>query len=76
MILEKLQEMISEQLGIEKSKITLDSDIINDLKADSLDIVEMLMGVENEWGIEIDDSEVSGIKTIKDVVDFIEQKAK
>lgn len=76
MIFQKLQQMISQQLGIELSKITPDSDIINDIHADSLDIVELLMSVESEWGIEIDDSEVADMKTVGDVVSFIEAKAK
>lgn len=76
MIFQKLQQMIAQQLGIELSKITPDSDIINDIHADSLDIVELLMSVESEWGIEIDDSEVADMKTVGDVVSFIEAKAK
>ena len=54
MILEKVRQLIAEQMNIDESKITPDSDIIKDLGADSLDIVEMLMNVESEWGLVID----------------------
>lgn len=74
MIFEKLQAMVAEQMGIDKSEISLDSDIIEDIGADSLDIVEMLMNVEAEWNITVDDSEVAGMKTISDVVEFITKK--
>lgn len=76
MVFEKLQNMISEQMGIDKSEIKLQTDIIKDIGADSLDMVEILMNVESEWGIEVDDSEVGDIKTIADVVEFIENKIK
>lgn len=74
MIFDKIQAMIAEQMGVAEDDITMDSDIIKDIGADSLDIVEMLMNVENEWGIVIDDSEVADIKTVGDVVSFIESK--
>ena len=76
MVFERLQEIISEQLGIEKSEISLNSNIIDDIGADSLDMVEMLMNVEKEWDIVIDDSEISDIETMQDVVDFVEAKIK
>ncbi len=76
MIFEKLQDIIADQLDIDKEKITLDSDINKDIGADSLDIVEMLMSVEKEWNIIVDDSDAGDIHTIKDVVEFIERKVK
>ncbi|MEG1529589.1 MAG: acyl carrier protein [Clostridia bacterium] len=76
MIFEKLQAMIAEQLCKSKDDITMDCDIIKDLGADSLDIVEMLMNIETEWNIVVDDSEVGDMKTIGDVVSFIESKSK
>lgn len=76
MIFEKLRSIIAEQLNVDKNEITMDSDVIKDLGCDSLDLVEMLMSVESEWNIEIDDSEVSGIVTVGDVVKFIEKKSK
>lgn len=73
MVFEKFQEMIHAQLGIDKSKITMDADIIKDIGADSLDIVEMLMDVESEWGITIDDDAVKDLHTIGDVVRYVEK---
>lgn len=70
---EKVQSMISELMGIDKSKIKPDSNFIDDLKADSLDIVQMLIAMENEFGIEFDDAEMQNIKTVGDVVKFIEK---
>ncbi len=76
MIFEKVQQLIAEQMGIDESKITLETDIIKDLGADSLDIVEMLMKVEAEWDVVVDDEDVEGLKTIKGVVEYIEKNAK
>lgn len=73
MVFEKLQDMLAEQLGLDKSTITLDSDIVKDLGADSLEIVGMLMDVENEWDITIEDDEVHGFRTVGDVVKYIEK---
>lgn len=76
MVFEKIQNMLNKQLGIDKSKITMDADIIKDIGADSLDIVELLMEVESEWGITIDDEDVKDFHTIGDVVSYIEKIAK
>ena len=57
-----------------KSKITEDSDIIKDIGADSLDIVEFLMDAENEWGITIEEEDVKDLHTIGDVVKYIESR--
>ena len=73
---EKVQSMISELLGIDSAKIAPESDFITDLKADSLDIVQMLIAMENEVGIEFDDQEMQKIKTVNDVVGFIEKHKK
>lgn len=76
MIFERVKELIAEQMCIDANSISIDSDIIKDLGADSLDIVEMLMKIEEEWDIVVDDSEVEGLKTISGVVKFIEEKTK
>ena len=60
MVLDKIKDMLEKQLGIDKSKITEDSDIIKDIGADSLDIVEFLMDAENEWGITIEEEDGVG----------------
>ncbi|MBQ3754995.1 MAG: acyl carrier protein [Clostridia bacterium] len=72
MVLDKVKALIAEQMNIDESKISPDSDIIKDLGADSLDIVEMLMNVESEWGLVIDDEDVPKLQRIKDVVAYIE----
>lgn len=74
MVLDKVKEMLEKQLGIDKSKITEDSDIIKDIGADSLDIVEFLMDAENEWGITIEEEDVKDLHTIGDVVKYIESR--
>ncbi|MFR7796360.1 MAG: acyl carrier protein [Clostridium sp. CAG:349_48_7] len=74
MVLDKIKEMLEKQLGIDKSKITEDSDIIKDIGADSLDIVEFLMDAENEWGITIEEEDVKNLHTIGDVVKYIESR--
>ncbi|MBR4800799.1 MAG: acyl carrier protein [Clostridia bacterium] len=75
MVLDKVKSLIAEQMNIDESKITPESDIIKDLGADSLDIVEMLMNLESEWGIVIDDEDVPKLQRIKDVVAYIEEHA-
>lgn len=74
MVLDKIKEMLEKQLGIDKSKITEDADIIKDIGADSLDIVEFLMDAENEWGITIEEEDVKNLHTIGDVVKYIESR--
>ena len=74
MVLDKIKDMLENQLGIDKSKITEDSDIIKDIGADSLDIVEFLMDAENEWGITIEEEDVKNLHTIGDVVKYIESR--
>lgn len=74
MVLDKIKDMLEKQLGIDKSKITEDSDIIKDIGADSLDIVEFLMAAENEWGITIEEEDVKNLHTIGDVVKYIESR--
>lgn len=74
MVLDKIKDMLEKQLGIDKRKITEDSDIIKDIGADSLDIVEFLMDAENEWGITIEEEDVKNLHTIGDVVKYIESR--
>lgn len=74
MVLDKIKDMLEKQLCIDKSKITEDSDIIKDIGADSLDIVEFLMDAENEWGITIEEEDVKNLHTIGDVVKYIESR--
>ncbi len=71
-IFEKLKEMVVNQIGIKADNITPTSDIINDLGCDSLDIVDMLMTIEVEYGLTVNDEDVAKLKTVEDVVNFIE----
>ena len=74
MTLDKVKELISQQLNIDASKITPASRIVEDLGADSLDTVEMLMTMEEEFGITIPDEDAVQLKTIKNIVDYIDSK--
>ncbi len=70
---EKIAAMLAEQLGIPQSKITLDSKIVDDLGADSLDVVELLMQLEDATGKTVPDEEVTKIKTVGELVQVIEK---
>ncbi len=72
MILERLKEIVAEQLEIDAETITAETRLNEDLNADSLDVVEMLMALEDEFGVDIPDEEIEKMKTIGDVVSFIE----
>ena len=73
-IFERVKEVIGEQLGIEDIEtITMETTFIEDLGADSLDMVEMLMNLEDEFGVSIPDEEAGNIKTVKNLVDFVEK---
>ncbi|HKL93718.1 MAG TPA: acyl carrier protein [Clostridia bacterium] len=75
-IFEKLKVMVSEQLAVQPAEVKESTEIIKGLNADSLDLVEMLMNIEEEWGIVVDDEDVAGLVTINDVVKLIESKLK
>lgn len=71
MVFEKVKKIIVEQLGVEEDDIAMESSFIDDLGADSLDIVELIMALEEEFDIEIPDSEAEKITTVGDAVDYI-----
>ena len=70
---DKVRDIVVEQLGVEADEVTLESTFIDDLGADSLDIVELIMAFEEEFGIEIPDEAAEKIKTVQDVVTYIDQ---
>lgn len=70
-ILEKVKELVGSQLGKSKDEVTPDSSFIEDLDADSLDLVELIMSMEDEYGLEISDEDAENITTVKDAVAFI-----
>ncbi|MBU2701211.1 acyl carrier protein [Sporomusaceae bacterium BoRhaA] len=71
---DKVKEIVVEQLGVEEADVAIDSTFIDDLGADSLDIVELIMAFEEEFNIEIPDEIAEKIKTVKDAVDYIEKE--
>lgn len=74
MVFEKVKEMLCEQLDVEEDKVTMDSSIAEDLGADSLDVVDLVMSLEEEFDVEIPDEDVENIKSVGDIVKYIEAK--
>ena len=72
MVFEKLQSVVADQLDVEPEKVTLEANIPEDLGADSLDIVDLVMAIEEEFDMEIPDDAVEKIKTVGDIVNYIE----
>ncbi len=72
MTFDKVKEIIAEQLGIDASTITKNSKVIADLGADSLDIVELVMALEDEFGVSVDEDKVQNLVTVGDIVDLID----
>lgn len=73
-MLDKIKNLIAEQLYIDASEINEDSKFVDDLGADSLDIVQMLIAMEKEFGVSFEDEEITEIKTVRDAVSLIEKK--
>ncbi len=73
MIFDKVRSILAEQLDIDEDSITLDSAIVDDLGADSLDIVDLVMSLEDEFETEMPDEAIEDIKTVRDIVHFIEE---
>lgn len=73
-IFEKLKKIIVEELGSKEEDVTLDATFVDDLSADSLDIVELVMSIEEEFGIDIPDSTAEKITTVRDVVEYIQKE--
>ena len=71
---EKVKKIVVDHLGIEESKVTIDSKFIDDLGADSLDTVELVMAFEEQFGIEIPDDAAETIITVRNAIDFIDKK--
>ena len=73
-MLDKVKEIIVEQLGVDADQIKPESNFVDDLGADSLDTVELIMAFEEEFDVEIPDEDAQKIKTVKDVIDYINAK--
>lgn len=74
-IFESVRAILVDQLGVDEEAVSMDSNFIDDLNADSLDIVELVMAMEQEFGVSIPDEEAERIKTVGDAVDFIKNNA-
>ncbi len=72
MVFEKVRSIVAKTLGVEESKITLETSLVNDLGADSIDAVEIIMELEDEFGIEFDDEATQSVQKISDIVAYIE----
>ena len=72
MVFEKIRKIISEQVDIEEEKITMETSLLKDLEADSLEAVEILMEISDEFGIEISDKEAEKFQTVGDIVEYVE----
>ena len=75
-MLDKVREIIVEQLGVEPDQVKPESNFVDDWGADSLDTVELIMSFEEEFGVEIPDTEAEKIKTVQDVINYIEANKK
>lgn len=72
MVLEKIKVILAEQFDVEEDSLQNDTDLQDDLGADSLDVVDLLMSIEDEFEIEIPDEEIENIRTVGDLVNYIE----
>lgn len=72
MVLEKVKAILAEQFDVDEDKITVDTDLQEDLGADSLDVVDLLMSIEDEFEVEVPDEEIENIKTVGALVSYIE----
>lgn len=76
MVEQRVKAILAEQLGVDESKITADTNVIVDLGADSLDLVEVLMNLEDEFNVSIPDEAIAEVKTVKQIVEYIESQKK
>ena len=73
MIFEKVAAILAEQLGAEAETITLESSLVDDLGADSLDVVDLVMTLEDEFDMEIPDEDIENVRTVGDIVKYLEE---
>ncbi|MEG1637172.1 MAG: acyl carrier protein [Cellulosilyticaceae bacterium] len=74
MVLEKLQEIVADKLGVDAAQVVLTASFKEDLEADSLDLFEIVMALEDEFGVAISNEDVESIKTVGDAVKYIEDR--
>ncbi|MGI5896041.1 MAG: acyl carrier protein [Oscillospiraceae bacterium] len=75
MVFEKVKDILIDQLDVEEEKVTMEASVTEDLGADSLDFVDLVMSLEEEFDVEIPDDQVENIKTVGDIVKYIEDNA-
>lgn len=73
---DKIKQIISKQLGIKLETISNDQDLIKDLRADSLDTVELMMTIEEKFNIDFNEDDVGGLSTVQSIIDFVTVKVK
>jgi len=71
---ERLKKIVVEQLGVDEEQVTPEASFVDDLNADSLDLVELIMSLEEEFGAEISDEDAEKIRTVQDAVEYVEEK--
>lgn len=76
MVFEAVSRMIAEQLKVDPSQVTRDAKLVEDLGADSANVMVLIMDLEDQYGIQVDDSAIASLKTVGDIVGYIEQKQK
>ena len=74
MVFDKIKEIIANKIQVDEDKITPETSLMKDLEADSLDAVDIIMGIEEEFDIEIPDSAAEGFENVGDIVNFVESK--
>lgn len=74
-IFDKLKELVVDQLGVEEDEVTMEASMQDDLGADSLDLVDLVMSIEEEFGVKVADEDLENIKTVGDIVNYIEDRA-
>lgn len=72
-VFERVRSIVAERLGVDEDKVTMDAEFIGDLNADSLDLVEVIMAIEQEFNIEIKDEDAENIRTVGDAVQHLEE---
>ena len=73
-ILDKIKEIVAEQLDVEQEKVVPEASFVDDLGADSLDLTELIMAMEDQFEMEIDDDEAQKLRTVQDVISYVESK--
>lgn len=75
MVFERIRQILMDQLDLDEDKITMESDIVDDLEADSLDVVDLVMTIEDEYELVVPDDQIENFRTVADVVKYIEDNA-